>query len=713
MEAFLGRLTQQAMNYAIRSGIAITSGYAVQQCSRYLKTVDDRDDFRELQSLQERLDSKIRIISPAIDMIELISARGNTTLESAVTLTKALRWDIQSLGVRLSKAAAAEENTDRKGRKQRRESRDVELRSIIADMKRLLARIEDAVPLINLAITTSGASLSTTLPATVSPSRMLQASTFLTACDTQYSMDPSKPVQVGPTFTLSLYMLFAGHHRHEVGARDMTWKEAIHKAKVRLLRVPLSHLDSNSPRQTRTANNGESVIESIETKHSQLHAEGRSDEYAYSLYITEDLDDGRVHTDEDGEPLLEGIHESFPIHQVSKIFYADTGKILNISPDGETNNPILLLKRDVRAEGPRAMMKRDDQTQLWSPSHDFDANHAGSASEEDAESDTVLSSDTDNDSEGGVEEQLRREASAAYSQPRPQPQSLRLPHDLDPEWVAFEVYQDTADDDDDSSADAEEAQTTDAATDSAYVSAAHTPSMDDTTADLSQLGLASNASTTSTPAKKHHAHFKPPPKDTNNFFGQVRSSLSLLEMLIRLTSLQQFEQASHLSIPDQTLMFFLNDSSTTGAGPDVEARRRTRWEARSKLGFDPYDESPIKHHGEEYQINGGQEFKRGDSAFEGFDDHAPIPGSRHTKSRSATPVSHQKENQQHQWLLRDKQTLHTHQQTTAIHIESSPTASSPLPGSPLPRRNTRPMERGRVNGGLPNPSPLGKTGNSA
>lgn len=82
------------MNYAIRyspfsrsvclsnkarSGIAITSGYAVGQCSRFLKvrflsakliykvtnwwfqTVDNDEEFHELQGLQIRLDSKIRV----------------------------------------------------------------------------------------------------------------------------------------------------------------------------------------------------------------------------------------------------------------------------------------------------------------------------------------------------------------------------------------------------------------------------------------------------------------------------------------------------------------------------------------------------------------------------------------------------------------------------------------------------------------------------
>lgn len=32
-----GQVTQQAMNYAIKTGITITSGYAIRQCGRLLK----------------------------------------------------------------------------------------------------------------------------------------------------------------------------------------------------------------------------------------------------------------------------------------------------------------------------------------------------------------------------------------------------------------------------------------------------------------------------------------------------------------------------------------------------------------------------------------------------------------------------------------------------------------------------------------------------
>src|SRR5271156_3008724 len=181
------------MNYAIRSGVAVTASYAIKQSTRLLMHAPKNEDRDELIDLQQRLQNKIRIISPAIDMIELIAARGNTSLQSAVTLTKELRWEIQSLAQRLARAAAVSEESAEKGwlSVQSSARTEMEMKLIVEDIRKLLERLEDAVPLINLAITTSGASLSSTLPSTVSPSRLLQASTFLTAGDTEYANSPT------------------------------------------------------------------------------------------------------------------------------------------------------------------------------------------------------------------------------------------------------------------------------------------------------------------------------------------------------------------------------------------------------------------------------------------------------------------------------------------------------------------------------------------
>ncbi|KAJ4985344.1 RanGTP-binding protein [Stagonosporopsis vannaccii] len=626
MEVLLAKVTQQAMSYAIRSGIAITSTYAIKQCGRLMKTVEGQEK-QELAALQMRLDSKIQIISPAIDMIELISARGNTTLESAVTLTKSLRWDIQSLGSRVEKAVVEEQLSKRgSSRAKSRAQNDIELKMIIADMKQLLDRIEDAVPLINLAITTSGVSLSTNLPPTVSPSRLLQASTFLTAGDSHYCMSKPRAQQIGPTFTLSMYMLFSGYavptHEELLRQRETTWKEVMHKARVTLLRVPLENVyDYPVPFGARSS-------KAEEGNHRHIPSESALQEYAYQLLIVEDLDDGRLHTFEDGEPQpgpydgvqQAGVREIIPIHEMSKIFYADTGKILNIGGEGEANNPILLLKRDVNAPPPRRMMEHEPTDGGY-------------------ESDDSHTVGGDDEEQSEVDAQFRRESTAnlaaeAAEQDEPPTYPWRLPPTLDLEWMAFEVYQDEPDSDSDFDETEDTFPTNHATSDS--------PSL---VSSLSNLHLSP-----STPPSQHSSQLIPTPSAATihpshhntppTTLPPIKTSLSMLEMLIRLTALQQFQQASHLSIPDEFLTFFLSESSTVGSGGDAEVRRRVRREARQRVGFDPYDESPIKRRGEAYQARRAHEEREGNHhEYDGDEGYDYVGFPTGTRSGASTPFS--------------------------------------------------------------------------
>ncbi|KAH1857821.1 hypothetical protein KXX54_001948 [Aspergillus fumigatus] len=600
MDVFLTRLTQQAMNYAIRSGIAITANYAIRQSTRLLKNVENNEEREELLALQQRLQSKIQVITPAIDMIELIAARGNTSLESAVSLTKTLRLDMQALGQRLANAAASEELLRKGAKSPRDRSRnDAEIKLIVRDIKRLLTRIEDAVPLMNLAITTSGARLSTNLPATVSPSRLLQASTFLTAGDTQYWMSPTQAIQIGPTFTLSIYMLFAGHVRpqDEEGIRETTWKEVIHKARVKLRRVPLD-LTSNTLAPTWRA---------------KLPAEARIDEYHYQMLIIEDLDDGRVHSYDEDEPKpepyegipLAGMREILPIHQISKIFYADTSKVLNINTEGEVNNPVLLLKRDINAIPPRRMLEREEADSFYVQE------------EQDEEETDEIQAQLDAQLNGtNAKDSLNQ----SYNE-KSIPEHWRFPKDLDPEWIAFEVYNEDESSDTESEADAPDRE----------------HSIDPQMMAKLSLDAEDDRSKQTTPTSSHPAATT---TVSNPLFNNIRTSLSLLETLLRLMSLQQFQQQSHLSISDELLNFFLEESSTTGAGGDEQHRQRLRADARRRVGWDPYDESPVKRRGEDYQYGWASDGPPASYSREGSD-YPYTPTDRypgyHLRSRENTP----------------------------------------------------------------------------
>jgi hypothetical protein len=444
------------------------------------------------------------------------------------------------------------------------------------------------------------------------------------------------------------------------------------------------------------------VLQATAQKHTEadntedrfLLEESKSNEFAYRLEIIEDFEDDRVHSFEDDEPQpgpykdvqLAGIRELIPIHEISKIFYADTGKILNIGNEGESNSPALLLKRDVNALPPRRMMERSEKEQIWHAEPEELANDLTDATNEDAKAD---------DSQLDIDHQIRRESllhglNDNYNGTQSKEANCwRFPQDLDPEWLAFEVYTE--------SEDASSSDEQDTNEDLAYASghpnssARRQSTNSNLTACLANLNLDSPSPMSMSKSEREIRHRSPKPP--NSPFGPIRSSLSLLEMLIRLTALQQFQQASHLSIPDELLTFFLEESSTTGAGPDGEERRRKRHEARQKVGFDPYDESPVKRRGEDYQYQNQtqdrNDYARNSRASTPYDDYdaGDWYAAEPSRTRTSTPQALPGE----PWLLRSRE-----------HSDAALPSSPQSPYVPPPRRATRPLDRiQQARGNLP------------
>ncbi|KAF5705344.1 hypothetical protein FGLOB1_8010 [Fusarium globosum] len=618
MDEFLATVGVQAMRYAIRSGIALTSSYAVGQCSKLLKSVEDKAVHAELKSLRNLLDSKIKIISPAIDLIEFKSGRGNVFLESATPLAKSLHKDIVSLGRRIESATTICSNSSSNNAQAHSSSASHDsLLAIITAIKGLLGRIDREIPLLQLAITASGESLSTSLPAGISPSRLLQASTLLTVGDTQFAQDPNRPVQIGPVFTLSLYMLFLGHastlkphttcqaagntvstngHCSETssirtayglgdGERKPLWQEVLHKARVRICRTRRDfYFDSKRGYCANPLKGQEFPLPAPEST--------SGGEYAYHLEVIEDLDDGRLHDDEHNiQPYDDiaraGIRESIPVHQLSKIFYTDTGRILNIgSATDSEQRPILLLKRDTQALP--AHQETDDVGVFIEGLEDDDKSE-------------TTSSASDEDDQAEIDRQLQEGLGRPVledSNVVPVSEHFfkwKFPSHLDPEWMALEVYEEEYDEDyvgeDD---DTDSVGSTRLELPKCMTSKPGTPrdrrSLDSNVVDqIKRLSLNSPDRLGSLQAVTA--------AETENFvarspFGAITTSLSLMEMLIRLASLQEFQQTSHLSIPDHILTFFLEETSTTGLIGETQWRARS--EAKRRMGFDPYTDAPTK-----------------------------------------------------------------------------------------------------------------------
>ncbi|ROT43318.1 Ran-binding-domain-containing protein [Sodiomyces alkalinus F11] len=648
MDALLSHLGYQALNMAMRSGIALTSTYAVSQCSRLLRKVDDKSILDELEGLQRQLNSKIKVLSPAIDLIELKSGRGNAFLESALPLTRSLHRDINLLGRELEEVASAVEDAHQgTSRARTTEAQRDQLGRIISDIKDLLGRIDREIPLLHMAITASGENLASSLSPGVSPSRLMQASAFLFFGDTLYASDPERPVQIGPAFTLSLYMLFLGHADHqpssvsqpdadgrfpgtgspgsplrssqngcsarpygvEEGTRRPLWKEVIHKARVRLCRVPYSYVFDGSRGYRPKLSSDTPGRSSVDP------AAGGPEQYGYHIEIIEDLDDGRVHDEEDeraspyDDMVRAGLRESIPVHQISKVFYADTGRILNIGNNAEgEHNPVLLLKRDVDAKPPMEMR------QQMATCEDVFEGEDREPGDEQREINWQLQQDCLEAGVSGVTDVPRTPSESG---------SWGLPSDLDPEWIALEVFEedeisedgeDVADGDRDFPEVLEGIPDRSGAEQEVVGGTTEQPpaandristvrvSVDTTlTQRIKNISLLQSSPVNSIHKAESHArasvsHSMEKTHATvavaRSPFGAVTTSLSLLEMLIRLTSLQEFQQASHLTIHDHVLNFFLEETSTTGLRG--EERWKARKEAKRRVGFDPYADSPTK-----------------------------------------------------------------------------------------------------------------------
>ncbi|SCW00012.1 LAFE_0B07514g1_1 [Lachancea fermentati] len=301
MDELLAKAGSQAVTFAIKSGISIASSYAIKTVATFVTKVPEKDA-TNLIRLRAKLETRIEIVSSAIDLIKLVAAKGNTNLQSTLRLTSDLKEEIDSFDSKITLITENYQST-----KNERES----IVAVENYINGLLARIEEVIPLINLSLTTSGANLSTALPQHVSPGRLLQASNFLIKSNDAFN--GAEKCQVGPTFELTLFSVFyhmVSSETKDVGKPRITWKEDMKKALVTIWRKPDERRD-----------------------------------YDYSVRIQESFDDGRYHdTDEETPKLIE-----LQIWQIIKLFFSASGKLLKLA---ERNSSVLVLKVDKNLKSP-------------------------------------------------------------------------------------------------------------------------------------------------------------------------------------------------------------------------------------------------------------------------------------------------------------------------------------------------------------------------
>ncbi|KAJ1732533.1 Ran-specific GTPase-activating protein 30 [Coemansia sp. Benny D160-2] len=392
MEDLFAKLALQTVNLVGKAAFGAASSMAMRQVAAYANRVpQSKSRQAEIDRLRTLFEAKLRIITPAIDLVDIISARGHSAMASVLQLTYALRSDIVAFSAKLEKldqmverALRKEKMTPGGGGSDSSSSLSAIFRrvsigpqsaagseaahsdlaalndAIVDDLKALLVNIEEAVPLLNLALTTSGAHLGTSLPPGISPSRLMQASALLSRSSTWHdhrsrsenqAAGASSDVMVGDPFVLRLYSLFVASVRPKSKA-DFTWKEEFAKCRVALWRCA-----------GRPGND-----EDVDAVFAQ-------DEYVYELRIIEDLDDGRYHDDDDDDasaavstqssasallahkdrdswvpimnrksptsgPMRAGRVIRIPLDRVASLHYTSAGSLLNIE---DSSSPVLVV----------------------------------------------------------------------------------------------------------------------------------------------------------------------------------------------------------------------------------------------------------------------------------------------------------------------------------------------------------------------------------
>lgn len=240
MDELITKASNQAVSFAIRSGISLASGYAIKTVTKFVDKIPEKDK-AHLTSKIHRVRLQIDIVTPSIELIKSVNASGFSSLASCNQLIDELTEQFKQF----------DESVDLwTGQLSKGDQRHV-IHLVNARLDALIAAIDLAVPLLNLSIVSSGINLNRNLSEEISVNKLIEASSIINASDKG---------PIGPVFDLKFYSVFYNPSRLKYieGEEEspITWKEEYARAKV------------------------------------QIRAGGV---YKYELVITENFDDDRYH----------------------------------------------------------------------------------------------------------------------------------------------------------------------------------------------------------------------------------------------------------------------------------------------------------------------------------------------------------------------------------------------------------------------------------
>ncbi|CAB4374775.1 Ran-binding-domain-containing protein [Rhizophagus irregularis] len=539
----------------------------------------------ELRRAKENLGLSIRMVLPAIELIEIISARGNTTLQSTVEHAKQLQKEIVSVGKKLD--PQLNQSSERLSLQEVTSYNE----NLIKEIELLIQKIERFVPYLNLIMTTSGANLNWSLPNSVSPSRFLQSSNLLSEANRKFANSKDEQIRVGPTYKLKLYYMFTASVRPK-SIKDFTWKEEFTKCNASLNRV-----------------------REIEGKKKK-----KSKEFIYELVLIEDLNDGRYHEEFDTEDLakqkettsklgkpnetIPGKVLRIPVSDISRLYYTSSGSLLNIE---ESRSPVLVLKiikglskSRIIKEGimnakdtdsnPLVVTpekrKKDSKYQMNAEFYALelfqesdDIPNTNDQELEENEEEEIYSSDEEEEEEEVEEETHSPKKALSPITPgepeTPSPRKIALPltpTPSEPEYLSTpsprKIPLPPSPEKDEDSTISDESE-----------NEANKVTRNNTT---NTEGTEIQKTHDITNNRKEILEVSEGQDESNETIENSMKTLSLLEFILRLSALEVSEQKSHLEVTDEKLNLFLRDEDSSGASAGSQTPESTPSKSTSR-----------------------------------------------------------------------------------------------------------------------------------
>lgn len=309
MDQILLKASNQAVSFAIRSGISLASGYAIKTISTFLDKIPELSKLHQKIIIkQKKLKSKIDIITITIDLIKLAAIKGggngngnsggNTILQNSLQLINDLQIEFNEFDNNINELIK-----NLSGNNEKESIKQVE-----NYMNSLLDDINEAIPILNLVLVTLGVNFNGNVNIHgISPGRLLQAANYINNSSGGDDDDDNDNSTIGPVFDLVTYSIFYNPSRLKYidGEIDelacINWKETYARSSVSIKKLK---------------------------------------DYHYQLTIIEDFNDGRYHDDEDDKENKPG-EMVIDLNSVQLMFFTASGKLLRLE---ERSSPVLIIK---------------------------------------------------------------------------------------------------------------------------------------------------------------------------------------------------------------------------------------------------------------------------------------------------------------------------------------------------------------------------------